>query len=182
MVRFFDPSKSDPSLIFIRGIQSYFYDKKNQLSEEEIRQAIINFFKDSQYTKMFDEYKQKEVDFPKIIVRDNCHKRKFVLSPYQDYTYYKSSFNPQENEITLCSNFTYDLLDLKENLDRELIMAYDHNIMKKDLSDNETFASSQIRACRRQYDNLTELTDELKRPMTESCAKYLMKVRRFPLI
>jgi len=176
MVRFYDPSRIDPSLHFIRGIQSFFYEKQNALSEDEIQSAIKTFFKDNQYKTMFDEYVKNEADFPNIVIKNNCKKKRFLMSPYMDFQYYKSTFDKDKNEITLCSNFLFDMLDLKENLDRELIMAYDKNIKKKDLSDNETFARSQIRACRRQYDNFSQANDELKKTMVNSCAKYLMKV------
>lgn len=176
MVRFYDPSRTDPSLKFIRGVQSFFHDKKNQLTEEEIRAATTTFFKDSQYKKMFGEYVEQKADFPEIVINTNCKKKNFLLSPYMDFTYYKSHYNKDKNEIQICSNFLFDILELKENLDRELVMAYDQNIRKKDLNDNETFACSQIRACRKQYDNFPDINDELKKNMVNSCAKYLMKV------
>lgn len=42
-----------------------------------------------------------------------------------------------------------NVLDFKENLDRELIMAYDKNILKRNIeNDDHDFSCSQIRACR----------------------------------
>jgi len=177
MVRFYDPSRTDPSLHFIRGVQSFWNEKQNALSEEEIRKAMKVFFKDQQYKKMFADYIKHEADFPNIVVNTSCPKKRFLISPYMDYTYYKSSYDKGKNEITLCSNFLFDILDLKENIDRELVMAYDYNIRKKDLSDNEEFSISQIRACRKQYDNFGEMNDDLKKNLVQSCGKYLMKNR-----
>lgn len=176
MVRFYDPTRTDPSLKFIRGVQSFFSEKKEQLSEDELRNALQTFLKDMQYKRMFEKYVEHQADFPEIIVRNDCKKKRFLLSPYTDFTYYKSSYDKDKNEICLCSNYIFDVLELKENLDRELVMAYDHNIKKDNLNDNETFAASQIRACRRQYDNFPQINDDLKKNMVSSCAKYLMKV------
>ena len=176
MVRFYDPSRTDPSLKFIRGVQSFISQKQNQLSEDEIQAAIKTFLKDLQYKKMFEEYIEKRADFPDIVVKNNCPTKRFLMSPYTDFKYYRSYYDQDKNEIGLCSNFLSDVLDLKENLDRELVMAYDRNIKQVNLHDNESFASSQIRACKKQYDNFSGISDELKRTMVSSCSKYLMKV------
>lgn len=176
MVRFYDPSRTDPSLLFIRGVQNYISESQNKLSEDEIRGGIKNFFKDQGYKKMFQDYIDHQADFPDIIVRDDCPKKRFIISPYTDYKYYKSYYDTAKNQICLCSNFLTDMLDLKENLDRELIVAYDHNIRKKDLSDNEVYACTQIRACRKQYENFTQINEELRKNLSLTCAKYLLKV------
>jgi hypothetical protein len=115
-------------------------------------------------------------EFPDIIIKDNCRVRYFVMSPYTDYTYYKGYYDAAKNQICLCSNYITDILDLKENLDRELMMAYETKIKNKDMRDNETFACSQIRACRKQYENFIHAEDEIKKNLTMTCAKYLMKV------
>ena len=69
MVRFYDPSRTDPSLKFIRGVQSFISQKQNQLSEDEIQAAIKTFLKNLQYKKMFEEYIEKQPDFPDMIVK-----------------------------------------------------------------------------------------------------------------
>lgn len=177
MVRFFDPTRTDPSLFFIKSFQSFLDEKQNKLSEEEIRGAIKVFLRDPGYMKMKQEYITKKVDFPDFVVRDHCPRKKFVISPYTDYTYYKSYFDATKNQICICSNFLSDLLDLKENIDRELVVAYDKNIKQRDLEDDETYACTQIRACRRQYENFPNTTEEFKKNLTNICARYLLKVK-----
>lgn len=176
MVRFFDPTRSDPSLFFIKSFQSYLEQKENHLSEEEIRGAIKVFLRDPSYTKMKEEYISKKADFPDFVIRDRCPTKKFVISPYTDYSYYKSYYDSAKNQICICSNFLSDLLDLKENIDRELVVAYDKNIKETNLEDDEAYACTQIRACRKQYQNYTNTSDEFKKNLSSVCGRYLLKV------
>jgi hypothetical protein len=176
MVRFYDPSRTDPSLIFIRGVQNLFGSSENKLSEDELRGAIKNIFRDHSYKKMFQDYITHQTDFPDVIIRSDCPTKRSIISPYMDFKYYKSYYDSTKNQICICSNFVNDMLDLKENLDRELVLAYDHNIRKKDLTDNEMFSCSQIRACRKQYENFNQVNEDLRKNLTFTCAKYLLKV------
>ena len=125
---------------------------------------------------MHQEYIKEIVDFPQITINHKCKKRIFVLSKGIDYRYYKANYDQKENNIYICSKLLTDVLDLKENLDRELVMAYDHNIRKKDFKNDDHFAISAIRACRKQYDNFTQFNDEIKKKSAILCAQYLMKV------
>lgn len=50
------------------------------------------------------------------------------------------------------------MLEFKENLDRELVMAYDHLILKKNIyEDDEEFNCSQMKACRSEINNYINL-------------------------
>lgn len=84
------------------------------------------------------------------MIKNDCKKGQYFFDP-QNYPnkIFKSNYNPFKNEITLCSNLMLNVLDFKENLDRELIMAYDKNILKRNIeNDDHDFSCSQIRACR----------------------------------
>jgi hypothetical protein len=142
MVKIGDPRETDPSLQFIRGFQNYFRRRKNKLQEKELRAALKIFLQDPSYYNLTKSFADSNQDFPDIIFKDNCRVKFFVLSPYTDLKYYKGYYDAPKNQICLCTNFITDILDLKENLDRELMMAYEQKIRNKDLSDNETFACS----------------------------------------
>lgn len=177
MVRYFDPTESDPTLKFIRRVESFFVERHQTISESEGEKAVANFFeKDQKYKELLEEYKKTNTELPKFVFKDNCHTRSSVLSGKRDYTYYKSYYNKEENQIILCRNLFTDMLDLKENLDREFLMAYAHKIKKEPLNEDESFICSQWRACRYQYENLPELNDELKMNLSSACTKYLAKV------
>ena len=176
MVRVYDPTRTDPTIYFLRGIQDYLYRRTNTLNFNETNKAIDNFLSQTQYKTMISDYEKSEKAFPDIVVKSNCAKDNFFLrKTKQDFKNFKGYFEPTNNRIYLCSNYIVNLLEVKENLDRELIMAYDHNIRKVDDSKDSDMACSVIRSCRAQLNNYA-WNEDLTKEMTKICAKHLFKV------
>lgn len=177
MVKYFDPTETDLTIRLIRKIQDIFTQRANKITESEGEKAIAHFFEtDKKYSKIFDEFQKKNEALPKFVMKDDCQKREYVMSTERDYTYYKGHYNPAENKIILCGNLLTDMLELKENVDRELMMAYTHRIKKASLEDDESFVCSQWKACRFQYDNLANISEEMRFNLASDCTKYLTKV------
>jgi hypothetical protein len=177
MVRFFDPSSSDPTNIIIRGVQQLFSDKTEGISEEEAKKAINYFFGQDYYKPMFRDYVKEKLDPPELFLNEHCPRVNFVMSSNHNYKYFQTEYLAKNNRIVLCLNFMRSLLDLKENLDRDLTIAYDHAIKKKDIiNDDEEYICSTIRACAVQFSNYPEMSDQNKRKSALACAKYLSRV------
>jgi hypothetical protein len=176
MVRFYDPSRTDPSVYLIQNIQSLF-SHQNTIQENEIKGSLKSFLNEKRYMDVIQQYLDKEKEFPAIIINKSSPKNNGLSSSNEDFSYFSSYYNRRANEIIFCSNFMKDILEIKENLDRELTIAYMAQIKKIDLDDDESFACTQIKACRNQYENYYNINEDLKKEMTFNCAKYLMKVK-----
>lgn len=176
MVRVFDPTRNDPTVILIRTIQDFVYRKTNALSFNEIKKAIDNFLSQNQYSKMFEEYQKKLVEFPDIALKNNCAKEHFFWKRKKEVFHeFKSVYEPENNKIIVCTNYITNFMELKENLDREISMAYDYNIRKQNFKQDSDFACSLIRSCHLQLKNYS-LDSELTKEMTKLCARNLFKV------
>ncbi|KAL4472904.1 hypothetical protein ABPG72_007781 [Tetrahymena utriculariae] len=176
MPRVFDPERDDPTVKLIKGVTTFFEEQKYKLSENEINEFIKQMLKRERYSQMVQKYLQNKIEFPDIIIKNSCSKGHFFFNtsnyPFQ---YFPSDYNQQKNEIILCKNQIRNLLELQENLDRELTLAYDHNVEKKDLSQDADFACSQIRACRVQLDNYKKLDNSSKKQISQTCARFLFR-------
>eukprot|EP01017_Pseudomicrothorax_dubius_P040434 TRINITY_DN6322_c0_g1_i2.p1 TRINITY_DN6322_c0_g1~~TRINITY_DN6322_c0_g1_i2.p1 ORF type:complete len:152 (+),score=26.62 TRINITY_DN6322_c0_g1_i2:61-456(+) len=90
----------------------------------------------------------------------------------------RDSYKPEEGKIVLCLNLMKNVLHLKENLDRELMMSYDDLLNDGALRrDDKEYACSAIRACRAELNNYGEMNEENVRKATFSCAKYMVRNR-----
>ena len=186
MVKVFDPSRRDPTIRVLREFQEWLYNERSKLSEAETYQALQIFLKGKQYESMMKKYSEEGLAPPDVVINSRCDRKRhffFGGNPAGSAQYFKGFFSPIKNEITLCSNVILNFLELKENLDRELTVAYDYNIRKQDISRDENFVCTQLRACKAQLNNYGEyLTEDLKKNMAAACAKYLLRVNNFILI
>ena len=179
MVRVFDPTRTDPTVITIRGIQDLIYRKTNGLSSSEIKKAVDQFLSRKQYSLMLEDFHKAEKPFPDIVIKNNCTYENFFFhrSKY-NFNYFKGAFEPENNKISLCSNFLLNLLEVKENLDRELVLAYDHSVRGCNFEKDADVACSLVRSCRAQLENYGWNEDLLKE-MSRVCARNLFKVDLF---
>ena len=176
MVRVFDPTRSDPSLLLIRGVQDYFSRQTNSLSTPELKKAIDSFLSSSHYKPMFSAYDEANETFPEIILKSNCSYEHFFFQKNKhNFNHFKAVFEPESNKVYICSNFMRNLLEVKENLDRELVLAYDKTIRKSNFEKDDEMACSLIRSCRAQLSNYS-WNEDLTREMTRLCARNLFKV------
>ncbi len=53
MPRIYDPSRSDPTVKFIRGAQDLFHTETNKLGKNEIEDKLVQFLKEDKYKIMF---------------------------------------------------------------------------------------------------------------------------------
>jgi ferredoxin len=177
MVRYFEPARTDPSVLFLRGIQNLFRQKLATVKEEEAKKALNYFFAQTFYRPLFKRFIRAGKEIPDVILDTNCEGNNFSLSSRRNYSYFPAEYKPNEHKLLICLNYTPNLLELKQNVDRELIMAYDHQVAKKAVYESdEDYACSALRACSVQYLNYPKWSDELRKQASLSCAKYLMRV------
>ncbi|KRX04549.1 hypothetical protein PPERSA_04364 [Pseudocohnilembus persalinus] len=179
MVRIYDPERTDPTVVFLKTIQDTYKQTMHSLSHNEIQQALKKFLREKYYLKMLQDYQKKEADFPEILIKNNCRKGNYAYD-IKNYgnKYFKAKYDQETNKITLCSNLMLNVLEFKENLDRELVMAYDRNILEKNLKQDADFTCSQIRACRAEiYNYKQQLDEKTEKQMTNICSRFLIKER-----
>ena len=176
MVRVFDPTRTDPTVITIRGIQDFIYRKTHGLNISEIKTAVERFLSGKEYIMMLEDFKKSEKILPDIVVKNNCTYENFFLQRKKyNFNYFKGAYEPESNKIYLCSNLLMNLLEVKENLDRELVLAYDHQVRGFNLEKDADVACSLVRSCRAQLDNY-KWNEDLTMEMTRLCARNLFKV------
>ena len=180
MVYTIDPSRTDPATRTLRYLQNLFWIKNNKFSENYISNAINIFLQDTQYKNLFEEFDKEKVEFPKIILRNNCKTNQyFMLRKGINYKFFPGEYDKNYNKLYICSNLMTNLMEIKENLDRELTLAYDFQILKKDFKNNKEYACSQIRSCKAHFENYPNMNEELKINLTKICSKYLYRVKFF---
>lgn len=129
-----------------------------------------------QYKNILEEFEKEKVEFPDIAVKNNCGYEHFFWRRNKvNFNQFKGVFEPISNKIIVCSNFLTNFMELKENLDREINMAYDFHIKKNKFQKDKEFAQSTIRSCHAQLKNYN-WEEDLTKEMTKLCAKNLFKV------
>ena len=68
-----------------------------------------------------------------------------------------------------------NLLEVKENLDRELVMAYDNKVLGVNFEKDQEAACSMVRGCKAQLENYG-WNEELTKEISKICARNLFKV------
>lgn len=172
MVRVWDPTRSDPTVYFIRKIQDIFNQKNATLPIPEQVAAIKKLLSMDYYQILRDKYIEKKNDFPEIVIK-NCRDTHHFFKTSLNTRHFKGFYKPDKNEITICGNRINNLLELKENLDRELIFAFDDKILER--RGDDKFVKTVIRGCRGMVENY-EWGIDMKLEMTRMCAKNIFKV------
>ena len=70
---------------------------------------------------------------------------------------HSARFDLHSKSLNVCRNFVTSLPELKEEIRRETVYAYDHIVEEKKLdSDASQFACSAVRACRAEMERLVD--------------------------
>ncbi|CAD8141395.1 unnamed protein product [Paramecium pentaurelia] len=157
MPRFFDPTKSDPTIIAINWVDQILTEKLTTLSHEDIEKYIKRF----QQEKLFANYKNKE-----IVISNNCSRGNIFLDYDNIQNKYFPVFN-NGNQIVICQNMILNSVQLLENLIREF-----------ELSQNQiqTQGCKFISACSKAY-QIYKFPFEKHKQLSDICAKILMRHR-----
>lgn len=178
MVRVWDPTRSDPTVYFIRKIQDIFNQKNETIPIPEQAAAIKKLLSMNYYQILKNKYSEKKSDLPEIIIK-NCRDTHHFIKTSLNTSHFKGFYKSEKNEITICGNKIKNLLELKENLDRELIFAFDDKILER--RGDDEFVRTVIRGCRGMIENY-EWGNDMKLEMTRMCAKNIFKVLTLFLI
>ncbi|CAD8056141.1 unnamed protein product [Paramecium sonneborni] len=157
MPRFFDPSKSDPTVIAINWIDQILSEKLKTLSHEEIEKYIKRF----QQERLFTNYKNKE-----IIISNKCSRGNIYLDYDNIQNKYFPVFN-NGNQIVICQNMIQNSVQLLENLIREF------ELSEKKI---EQQGCKYVSACSQAY-KIYKFPFEKQKQLSDICAKILMRHR-----
>lgn len=80
MPRYYDPERSDLTVVFIKKLQSIYSRVQTAIPEQDLLKATKSFLADPYYDQMANEYISNQKTFPDIVLKSNCQAGHFIFN------------------------------------------------------------------------------------------------------
>lgn len=112
MVRGYNPGETDP-VKYLFDSAFRLFKRSETLSPETTMKLVQSWFASVRYDPIFQLFRSRNLPSPKVKLLSNCSER-----------YFPAEWQSSTNTIGLCMKHIHNKIELKENIDRELVWAY----------------------------------------------------------